>query len=174
MSLPPAKARYHFAQQEAEKLLRDLGYDAPPVSPLDIAASLGLTIAPVSMPDEYKDVAGFLDQPKKTIFINSDETFARQMFTIAHELGHFILHKDIIDENPEQYNILFRNSPFKDDRPMEQEANCFAANLLVPQEMLRKYKRYPNTLLATLFQVSPEVIGYRKKDLEWKTKIFGR
>lgn len=171
---PPEKARYSLARQEAETLLDRLAYDAPPISPLDIAASFGLTISLVSMPDEYSDVAGFLDEAQKIIFINKDETFTRQMFTVAHELGHFLLHKDIIQSNPDEYKILYRNAALQDGSVLEQEANCFAANLLVPSNMLKKYQEFPNTTLATLFQVSPEVIGFRKKDLQWQQKLRGR
>ena len=45
--------------------------------------------------------------------------------------------------------------------PKEKEANCFAANLLVPAELLEKYKDYNIDTIAKIFGVSQEVIGYR-------------
>ena len=45
---------------------------------------------------------------------------------------------------------------------MEQEANWFAANLLVPTEMLKKYEHLSQKEAANIFRVSTSVIGYRR------------
>lgn len=89
------------------------------------------------------------------------------LFTVAHELGHIILEHDT---NSPGYGVLFRDSAKpKNKNPMEQEADCFAANLLVPTSMLREYlENYPgvpNLLLARLFGVSEEVIRWRRKHI---------
>ena len=44
------KPDYNKAQHEAQKTLDALGYSAPPVSPLDVAAFYGLSVVEVVMP----------------------------------------------------------------------------------------------------------------------------
>lgn len=164
-----AVPNYSKAKLDAQNLLVELGYTDPPVSPLDIAKTLGLEIRQAKMPDKYSEVAGFLDLEDKAIYVNKADAYNRQTFTIAHEIAHFIMHKEIITEDPSKYKILYRNTLYSQQDPLEKEANCFAANLLVPESMFEKYKEFPASLLSTLFQVSQEVIQYRRKDI-WAGK----
>lgn len=85
-------------------------------------------------------------EERYSIFINSDRPTNRQNFTLAHELGHYFLHKDILKKEGiivddgvfENNRALFRPDiqPAHDTR--ETEANKFAAALLMPEELLRK------------------------------------
>lgn len=60
----------------------------------------------------------------------------RNRFTIAHELGHFVLHreqyKDVIFESGR--GRLYRREDLKPYEDPEWQANCFAAALLMPRE----------------------------------------
>ncbi|MBD3879293.1 MAG: ImmA/IrrE family metallo-endopeptidase [Quinella sp. 1Q5] len=66
---------------------------------------------------------------EKKIYMNesrADEfnvNFGLKNFTIAHELGHWVLHKDLIGEHTPQ---------------MEREADKFATYLLMPEKMIRE------------------------------------
>lgn len=63
----------------------------------------------------------------------------RRRFTIAHELGHLLLHKDEKLHIDERFPIGFRDgvsSLAEDDN--EIEANQFASELLMPLEFLAK------------------------------------
>ena len=73
---------------------------------------------------------------KKTreIRINKYEPLVRQRFTIAHEIGHILLgHEGISyrDPNYQKYNDFVK-------RMNEVNANSFAAELLMPERLLRK------------------------------------
>jgi Zn-dependent peptidase ImmA (M78 family) len=62
----------------------------------------------------------------------------RKRFSLAHELGHYVLHhregKVHVDKT-----VFFRNDiPNKEDRRMEREANVFASELLMPENLVRK------------------------------------
>ena len=70
-------------------------------------------------PGEYGD--GFT--LKNTIFYNSQCSIARQRFTVAHELGHCLLHNG---------NGFYNREPSEFDNPIEQEANVFASRILAP------------------------------------------
>lgn len=161
------KANFNNARKKAESIIKDLGFIEPPISPAEVAAKLGLSVYQAAMPEKWKDVAGYIDFDNKRIIVNMSEPQNRQSFTIAHEIGHYLLHKDQIEADPKVYKVLYRNGLYYEDKtPLEQEANCFAANLLVPKDMLETYKDYPANVLASLFQVSQQVINFSLRDLK--------
>lgn len=57
------------------------------------------------------------------IFYDNKCSVARQRFTVAHELGHCLLHNG---------NGLYNREPADNDNPVEQEANVFASRILAP------------------------------------------
>ena len=61
----------------------------------------------------------------RVIFYDASKPIVRQRFSIAHEIGHILLHST---ENATVYN----REPSPDDNPLEAEANIFASRLLAP------------------------------------------
>lgn len=164
------KPRYQEARRQANLLIKKNGYQEPPIIMSDVVASLGLSVYSIPlvayMGSSYSDVAGFIDFSNKRIIVNDEDTIQRQNFTIAHEMGHYVLHQDPNQSNNESANVLYRSKMLNDENdPKEKEANYFAACLLVPLDMLRKYQQTPVDLLATFFGVSQAVITYRLKTL---------
>ncbi len=160
------KPNYQGAKDKAAEVLEKFNIPGTIVPVEEIAQREGLSIQYFSSDtDMSRKVSGFFDPKTNTIYINTDDPPARQSFTIAHELGHFEL-----KHPPDKYGVLPRFASPIDKDPIEQEANCFAANLLVPQDrLLKTMERYNLTkqdtsLLADLFGVSLEVIRYR---LRW-------
>ena len=94
--------------------------------------------------------------------VNKDDPPNRQRFTIAHELGHYIMQKEYVKDES-KYKVLLRR-PLKDLNytKEEKEANCFAAYLLVPSDLMEKYKDVSTSISASLFAVSEDVIRYSK------------
>lgn len=89
----------------------------------------------------------------------------RQRFTIAHELGHFILHRNLQQEfNCDKQSIY---TGIEGLRQIEREADDFAGNLLMPGDLLREsIAQQPVDLhllsaLAQRFQVSFEALCIR-------------
>ncbi|MCZ8518858.1 ImmA/IrrE family metallo-endopeptidase [Paenibacillus caseinilyticus] len=76
-------------------------------------------------------ILGFFSTYKRINFIhiNSNSNEAEQRFTCAHELGHFILHPKV--NTP----FLRKNTLLSIDR-IEREANEFAVELLIPDELI--------------------------------------
>lgn len=84
------------------------------------------------------------------------------IFTIAHELGHYIMHKDYAASN--EYKTLPRHDNYAENaKPaVEREADAFAANLLMPAKLVRKYKDFATVSeLAKMFCVSEQAMRYR-------------
>lgn len=73
---------------------------------------------------------------------------ARQAFTLAHELGHILLHWKLFEENriheaeesELNYEVGSCNTIFK-SQYLEVQANKFAAYLLMPQSLIMKLWR---------------------------------
>lgn len=98
--------------------------------------------------EEYpfdEDISGVLIidklSQKSTIGVNTNQnTFSvRKNFTLAHELGHFVLHNDI--SNTFVDKIFFRKKSdgyTTKEEKIEREANYFAANVLMPEHLIQK------------------------------------
>lgn len=67
-----------------------------------------LTFPLASEPSSLTPIAGAIIPDKQLILINIADDPRRQMFTIAHELGHWLLHKELLINKPET-GILFRH-----------------------------------------------------------------
>lgn len=148
------------AKAAALNLLSDLGYQNPPIDPIDIAISLGVNVL-FSNFGSFDNVAGFYDSENNKIYVNKDELPHRQTLIIAHELGHIILHKDWTKSK--DYKVLLReNLEFPSQNQHDNEASTFAVNLLVPKYLLNKYSNIASkSELAKLFVVSRVIIQKR-------------
>ncbi|SRR5258708_4730999 len=113
---------------------------------------------------EDSTVSGAYNKKDKTIFVEKEEPYTRKMFTIAHELGHYFLHED------KKAEFFYRAQVLKlDDEKSaeEQEANWFAASLLMPEVLIRYFWELTNDpdQLSIIFGVSPTAVFYRLKNL---------
>lgn len=161
------------AERSATNLLDSFGIkvSAPPVPVEQIAVNCGIQI--VRSAAEWSE-SGFLlrDNGRIIIGINSRNSPKRQRFTIAHELGHWRLHKGkplIVDQSV-MINKRDDVSSQATDRE-EIQANQFAAGLLMPQNLVaRELRRQITTAksreelvttLARIFDVSNDAMGWR-------------
>lgn len=110
------------------------------------------------------------------IFTNSSARLSREIFTLAHEIGHICLHHlECSDFYSEDERTL--GNSISDEK--EQEANFFAANLLMPKEEVKKFLEIEveqddeNSLTSldiakvmTAFNVSFEMTLNRLQDLD--------
>ncbi len=93
------------------------------------------------------------------ISVNASFALGKQRFIIAHIIGHFLLgHGEVFC--PE--NIFDTSSP------LEEEANIFAAELLMPRHLFVKKISCNYTIdqLSDLFMVSKEIIKWRLSNLK--------
>lgn len=155
------QADFRHAESEATRALQKNRITSPPISLEEIAEGEGLNIAVAEF--EGEGISGFIDFEKKLILVNKYDSISRQRFTIAHELGHWILHQKEL-QNDRDLVVLYRRSIDDETDPLEQEANCFAANLLVPISFLQKISgsSVTNKKLANIFKVSEAVIAFRR------------
>lgn len=117
-----------LAQQDAENVRRDHWDGTFPVDPIVIAQRMGVTPYLSSLGDTSGLIVRPANEPAK-IYINQFESKARQRFTCAHEIGHYVERTRNEDNS---YTFRDRRSG-KADTPHEWYADFFAANLLMPQ-----------------------------------------
>jgi Zn-dependent peptidase ImmA (M78 family) len=151
--------RIGVARMIARKLIADAGIEKPPVLLGPIINFLkkesNLTLKAWDFPKSI-DGIHLLDENVVVIGYNQNVNYFRKRFTIAHELGHFLL-KHLIKEH--EINLY-------DKDPQEKEANAFAAELLMPTDFIKPdFKGKPNIeLLSMKYLVSREAIGWKIYD----------
>ena len=92
---------YRKARAKALEVLRVNHVVKPPVVPREIAEAYGLSVEVIDLPDDMKRVAGFIDFDADRIFVSSSDHYNRQTFTIAHELGHYLINKTLYTKQPQ-------------------------------------------------------------------------
>lgn len=118
-----------------------------------------------------------VNEEKYKISIQKKDHYYRKRFTMAHELGHFLLHKDKIGDGVNDspaYRTVDKDDLYNEQITEEQEteANRFAANLLMPKEALEYYLNKENKSLdemSIIFQVSQKALGIRAGNLGLQT-----
>jgi len=151
-----------------EKLLDDFKIRRPPVPVDRIAKNLGILVCPLPAEDEISGAIIRRDD-RVVIAVNPAHHINRRRFTIAHELGHFMLHQEIGEHVDENFRIAWRNADSsKAVNWMEIQANRFAAELLMPGrflerdlDALRRIEKRTVALLATKYVVSAEAMKIR-------------
>ena len=139
-------------KQRVNRLCRKYGTR----DPFELAERMNILV----VREPLGSINGYYNQcyRQKFIHINEELEEYRQKFTCAHELGHAVLHSKA-------------NTPFLRDNTLfsvsrlEREANCFAAELLCPDEVLLEYPGYTVGELA-------RILGIREEAL-WACKGLG-
>lgn len=133
----------------------------PPIDIGKIVEKYGLIVKKGQFKSQA--VSGAFDRKSNSIFVSENDPYTRQAFTVAHELGHYILHKEKTKE------IFYRKDAiFLEAKPeIETEADCFAANILMPKELVERFWPALKNVdqMATLFKVSFSAINWRLKNL---------
>lgn len=122
-------------------------------NPLEIIKNLNVILVYYPL----KDVRGFYQffQRNNIIYIDDNLPENEQIVVCAHELGHMLLHKN-------------SNALFMDTRThfvttkYENEANTFAAELLIPDEIILENPNMTKSQIAHL-------AGYDEKIMNFKT-----
>lgn len=136
----------------------------PPVDVYLIAQRLGLEIIERPLGEE---ISGILRRDPESgspaiyqILVNANHHPNRKRFTIAHEIAHYVLHRDLISDEIRD-DALYRSN-LSDE--YERQANRMAANILMPAHLINELKHKGVTKsdeLARAFGVSREAMAIR-------------
>ncbi|MBC7980872.1 MAG: ImmA/IrrE family metallo-endopeptidase [Armatimonadetes bacterium] len=162
------RIRRQFIRKEAENLLQMYAPSAIPVPVETIAKRLGYEIRFV---DEDSEMSGFLMRNKSSVIIgvNKNHSSNRQRFTIAHEIGHGMLHSS---------EALYVDKRFRNElssqgtNAEEMEANLFAAELLMPASQIRKsLKAIGNLDVESDFEIDDLANKYKVSRLAMSNRL---
>jgi hypothetical protein len=165
-----------------------------------VDVKLGLDIVP--MPNLYKDfgLSGYLTRDRSAIFVDqfqADNYEEKYRFTLAHEIGHYILHgsfyEDLPFQTPDEYVAWRLSVPPEDMSWFETHGDWFAGHVLVPtapledicSKIVAKYQNrfaqfqtipddiwsYISNEVALYFDVNPPVVEIRIKKENIPQKI---
>jgi Zn-dependent peptidase ImmA (M78 family) len=131
-----------LARNAAEKLVERLEVQAPPVDVESIASLLDLRIVTEDLGD---DISGLLvsRDGSASIAVRRSDPPNRRRFTIAHEIGHFVLRHHVQRNelvHADRHEQVIYRSPRASEGldPVEVQANQFAASLLMPARFVRE------------------------------------
>lgn len=158
---------------KAAEILAEWRQTKPPIDVDFLAEKVGINLVYDELDD---DVSGFLIKKKDKVFlaVNSNHHPNRQRFSIAHELGHYFLHLNNTSKVFIDKTVYYRNIDSSSGKYQQEiEANAFAADLLMPKDMLEKeLDKFGEELtdldiyrLANRFGVSQQAMGLRLQNL---------
>jgi Zn-dependent peptidase ImmA (M78 family) len=164
-----------------------------------ITKGLGLDIIPETHIDELTKTDAYLQSDCTAIVIDmqqymdeQDRYASRLRFAMAHEVGHYILHrqiyKSLVIESIEHYVQFIKNTPEQEYKAFEWQANEFAGSLLVPRSMLRieiqkvvekiitegiahLLPKYANDILARNLESLARPFGVSSKAIEIRIQV---
>ncbi|MCG1032941.1 ImmA/IrrE family metallo-endopeptidase [Bacillus amyloliquefaciens] len=132
----------------------------------DFINKIGVELRRVALADDISGKLQKNEDGKWTISVNCLHHPKRQRFTLAHELGHYFLHRNRAIEFVDK--ALYRSSQMDS---MEYEANNFAGALLMPRKILIDFiqKKGANAeVIAEYFDVSVLAAKIRVETLQRK------
>ena len=122
-------------------------------NPFDIARERNIGI----LYEPMKTTFGFYVRYRRfqNIILNDELSEGMQRFVCAHELGHSILHADLNVPKLTRYTMFSRDK-------FEMQANTFAVELLLPDELLREHPDCSIYHLAVSFGVPQEFVDLKR------------
>lgn len=176
--------------QKTEALLKQYNVFKAPVDIFGLIEEIGLDLVVMALDDE---MSGFIKihGDSAAIAVNQDHHIFRQRFTAAHELGHYILHrnsdaeqtfidnsfsKTIIDKRKSSARKVFNRDATSamGTQRQEIEANRFAGSILMPEsiieEIVSRFKiditdEFDMKRLSDKFTVSTQAMTHRLTNL---------
>ncbi|HYF76901.1 MAG TPA: ImmA/IrrE family metallo-endopeptidase, partial [Symbiobacteriaceae bacterium] len=158
---------------------------------VDLLAALLFDLGVQRVPDlrvGQREYAGFLDGEAKLVVVEESHHEHRQRFSIAHEVGHYVLHYlprpapgGVFACTSSDMETSALPTAASGDRQrhvrQELEANLFAGELLMPEPSVRAMYRVTGgrvLQMARHFKVSPKAMEIRLERLQLMFTLLPR
>lgn len=180
MKIPLPILKYDDIRGVASKFLKKYHPDENIPIPIEEIIDLHFKINIIPFPDLYKNyqIVGYTWSDLKNICVDEfvyKNRIHRYRFTLAHEIGHILLHRDVLkhrDVDSIADYLDFANSIDEEQRGwFESQANCFAGLVLVPSKSLReKFEEARKKIKNKNFSLSDPIT--RDYISEWISNFF--
>lgn len=171
------KEKFTMSKQIIEKKVNEIleslnyKYDGGELDIVKVAQDLGFVVGLSKLPDyeegfilvdeSQKEIQHIIGIPaKKVIGVNVAHEQSRKRFTIAHEIGHYVLHS-----NEKSYFAHREAIKGKDEN--ENEADFFAACLLMPKQYFEK--KYHELSSKNLSKMDIIILLQKYFNVPWKS-----
>lgn len=162
----------------AQELLQSQGIAKPPVPVERVAKALGVRVAFEPFEGELSGLLYREPGGGDVVLVNSLTAKTRQRFTVAHELGHLLLHEAPLQvDRPLSVRFRDERSSLAVDQE-EIEANRFAAALLMPGDWVlrdadRLLGRRPRLTDQALVEELAKQYGVSRQAMEFRLANLG-
>jgi Zn-dependent peptidase ImmA (M78 family) len=156
------KEWHKIKESDRQVLERHLG--EVPVKLGAIAKDLGIDVKLSSLP---LNISGQIAKIASgyEIKINRHESRQRQRFTLAHEIAHYLLHRETIERmGTLKDNVLYRSGASEN---IEFEANRLASQIVMPESALQQaFSKYGSDMSESMVDLLAEQFGVSKAAME--------
>jgi Zn-dependent peptidase ImmA (M78 family) len=154
--------------EEAAKIARRRHARVFPVPVDSIIRAHGIRIESIPLSDDLSGMS-FVRSGVSAIVVNATHHINRRRFTLAHELGHHILHASYLNNNVHVDKLVLNRDKVssRGEDQKEIQANAFAAELLMPRVEMSKLLNIDINdedaiyVQARRFRVSTSALIYR-------------
>ena len=165
--MPTVEINHRHPESAAQELLGRMGVTEPSIRMGAVAKACGVRVLGWPLDEAVSGLLLDLDGGP-AIGFNKSHPRNRRRFTVAHELGHYLLrhhehfHVDLMEGTSQT------GDPPGYDWQDEREANRFAAELLMPSHMVEAVHQTERdeVILARHFIVSPQAMSFRLANLD--------
>ena len=140
-----------------------------PVDVEGLARALGIVVRREILPDDLSGMIAPTEDGVYVITVNNAHASTRQRFTIAHELGHYLMHQHLMGSGIDDDRAYRSSASGKYHNtaigPKEEtDANKIAAAILMPVDIINSKREQGidnPTILAAEFGVSEHAMSIR-------------
>ncbi len=151
--------QYHLCRTSAQKLKKAY----PQLDPAGLCQALQISLYPHT---DFRDLKGMFAMVlgRPCIFYNANLSLQEQKLVLAHELGHYSLHQEVLLSS----NVFLDHSIFTPLSRLEREANLFAAELLIEDSELVTLVEEGKTVseIGASLGLDPNIVIYKAELLK--------
>lgn len=165
-----SKIKDYLEELTTQILIDNDMLDKVPVNVISIAKTYGIDVYTSKFDNGVSGAIRYNNENEKfEIIVNKNNVVARRRFTIAHELGHYFLHRDMLMNSDVHIDTLYRLATQidKETKEQEKEVDYFAGALLMNRIAIeRLIDNYNVEEMAEIFGVSSSAMTVRLSVLD--------
>lgn len=155
------------ARDAAWQVLIDNNVESLPIGVVDVACKNQIRIIKNSLAKELQSGevgVSIFDGKQWYIVYDDTQSLGRKRFTIAHELGHYFLHREMLLQSLKEGYIT--RTVERKTSPIEIEANIFASRILAPACVLWAINACDADVIAQVCEISQQAAKIRAERLK--------